>query len=175
MNKENTITYYKHVDNGDINLEFCILENGANHIEVEVSTQYHGLPTLYSILFEGVTLTFGDYIDIGLKFIEFSSIISSESDDAEEVEVCGCKFKRRLEHNFALGYCDTKWADASISIQFLEDSCGYVTIEFCIVFCDRVIMRSCLFCGHIMNASDYKDIGIKFIEFANLIRKHEVN
>ena len=175
MNKENTITYYKHVDNGDINLEFCILENGANHIEV--STQYHGLllPTLYSILFEGVTLTFGDYIDIGLKFIEFSSIISSESDDAEEVEVCGCKFKRRLEHNFALGYCDTKWADASISIQFLEDSCGYVTIEFCIVFCDRVIMRSCLFCGHIMNASDYKDIGIKFIEFANLIRKHEVN
>lgn len=173
MNKENTITYYKHVDNGGINLDFCILENGANH--VEVSTQYHGLPTLYSILFEGISLTPGDYLDIGLKFIEFSSIISGESLDAEEVIICGCKFKKHLEHRVELGYRDTNWSDSLISIQFLEDSCGYVTIEFCSMFDERVIMRSCLFCGHIMNASDYKDIGVKFIEFYNLIGKHEVN
>lgn len=174
MSNENMITYYKHVDNGGITLDFSILNDNINHIEI--STQYHGHPTLYSILFEDIILTSGDYIDIGLKFIEFSSIISMERDDAEEVMVCGYKFKKRLEHNFALGYCDTKWADASISIQFLEDSSGYVTIEFCSVFDGRVIMRNCLFCGHIMTASDYKDIGIKFIEFANLIRKHhEVN
>lgn len=173
MSKENKITYYKHVDSGGITIDFYILDDNTNHIEV--STQYHGLPTLYSTLFGDVSIAAQDYLDIGLKFIEFSSIISGESLDAEEVIICGCKFKKHLEHRFELGYRDTNWSDSLISIQFLEDSCGYVTIEFCSMFDERVIMRSCLFCGHIMNASDYKDIGVKFIEFYNLIRKHEVN